>query len=504
MGLFRLFAEEIDLKIYLRQDGIYMKKKAGKTNENNIMPNTWNGSKGKSLSMRIPMFFVSGLAFMVVAVIVVVFIHFQNNMVDQYVRLAEGATTLMSYVLDPDLADDYLNKNYDMPEYVEAEKKLYELMDNYPDVMYMYVYRFVDEGGIILFDLDSEEGGDGYDVGGIYELDYSFTKYKKELCNGEQIPAMTSNTSDGYLLTYVKPVFDSKGQYQYHVCVDFSMDSLFWKNIRFTIYITLALIFLVLVFILFYVRFIRKVVTGPINRIIDCASNFKYENENDRFYNVSSMEELNITSGDEIEELYHMYLLSMKESMFYMTNLTRVKHDMEDTEEKLGKMSRTAYRDALTGVGNKAAFNEQIDKIEKEQAAGDTAYAFVMADINNLKKVNDTYGHECGDNYIKGCCSIVCKVFKHSPVFRIGGDEFVIILKNDDYENRDDLMATVEAEFERTYAETEKQEYERYSASVGIAVCAGPDDSVSAVFKRSDEAMYARKQEFKKINGSYR
>ena len=481
-----------------------MKSRRQKTGDKNIIPNTWNGSKGKSLSVRIPLFFVSGLFVMVVAVIAVVFIRFQTNMVDQYIRLAEGATELMTYVIDPELADDYLENTYDMDEYNKAVDELRHLMDNYPDVLYMYVYRFTEEGGIIIFDVDTEEGGDANDPGGMYEYDVNLAKYKKDLSEGKAIPPLTGETEDGYLLTYLRPVFDKDGKYRYHVAVDFSMDYLFNQNLRFTCFIIVALVLIALFFTLFYSRFIRRIVTGPINRIIDCASNFKYENENDRVYNVSSMEELNITSGDEIEELYHMYLLSMKESMFYMTNFSRVKHDMEDTEEKLGEMSRTAYRDALTGVGNKAAFNEQVESITQEQTEGDNDFAIVMVDVNNLKKVNDTLGHECGDTYIKGCCSIVCNIFKHSPVFRIGGDEFVIILKNDDFANRDALLAEVETEFEKTFAMTDRPEYERFSASVGMAVCEGAEDAVSAVFKRADEAMYAEKAEFKKINGSYR
>lgn len=43
-----------------------------------------------------------------------------------------------------------------------------------------------------------------------------------------------------------------------------------------------------------------------------------------------------------------------------------------------------------------------------------------------LDCLNDTYGHTAGDNYIKGCCKVICQIYKHSPVFRIGGDEFKI------------------------------------------------------------------------------
>ena len=58
-----------------------------------------------------------------------------------------------------------------------------------------------------------------------------------------------------------------------------------------------------------------------------------------------------------------------------------------------------------------------------------TKFALVECDINGLKGINDTYGHEIGDVYIVNSCRGICSVFKHSPVFRIGGDEFVVILQ---------------------------------------------------------------------------
>jgi GGDEF domain-containing protein len=54
-----------------------------------------------------------------------------------------------------------------------------------------------------------------------------------------------------------------------------------------------------------------------------------------------------------------------------------------------------------------------------------------MFDLNDLKHINDRYGHERGDEYIVNCCRLICQVFKHSPVFRIGGDEFVALLRGE-------------------------------------------------------------------------
>lgn len=62
-----------------------------------------------------------------------------------------------------------------------------------------------------------------------------------------------------------------------------------------------------------------------------------------------------------------------------------------------------------------------------------TPFAIVMFDVNDLKKINDTAGHQAGDQYLCEACKIICDIFKRSPVFRVGGDEFAVIAQNNDY-----------------------------------------------------------------------
>ena len=126
-----------------------------------------------------------------------------------------------------------------------------------------------------------------------------------------------------------------------------------------------------------------------------------------------------------------------------------------------------------------------------------------MIDLNNLKYINDTFGHEAGDIYIKGSCEIVTRTFTHSPLYRVGGDEFVVVLMGEDYRNRDELVSRVREDFIKSYQNKRVPPPERYSASVGIAVYA-EGDTVDTVFKRADQAMYAEKMLFKMKNGSYR
>ena len=120
------------------------------------------------------------------------------------------------------------------------------------------------------------------------------------------------------------------------------------------------------------------------------------------------------------------------------------------------------------------------------------------------KRINDSYGHKAGDNYIRGCCHMIFEEYKHSPVFRIGGDEFIVILQGQDYENRLQHLESMRSTFERTFTQDNVDPWENYSASVGMAEYASDDSTVELVFKRADKAMYADKQAFKKKYGSYR
>ena len=137
---------------------------------------------------------------------------------------------------------------------------------------------------------------------------------------------------------------------------------------------------------------------------------------------------------------------------------------------------------------------------EKALADGNTEFGIAMIDLNFLKRINDTYGHEQGNIAIKKLCYTVCHVFEHSPVFRIGGDEFVVILKNNDYEDRDELIEDFRAQMELLQSDFSIEPWEQISAAIGIAVFEKDRDArVDNVFKRADQLMYENKKEMKAV-----
>lgn len=160
----------------------------------------------------------------------------------------------------------------------------------------------------------------------------------------------------------------------------------------------------------------------------------------------------------------------------------------------MDRISDMAYTDPLTGVKSKAAYAEEVRKINHNIENGFAQFGIVMFDLNNLKMINDKFGHEAGDSYIVKNCKLICTTFKHSPIFRIGGDEFVAILTGKDLLNAEKLLKEL-------YRKLKEEEKKSHTAEKIISVAAGfsvfdeeKDEELQDVFKRADTIMYHNKE----------
>ncbi len=182
-------------------------------------------------------------------------------------------------------------------------------------------------------------------------------------------------------------------------------------------------------------------------------------------------------------------------------DLSQAESTISEKEKQIGEISRVALRDTLTGVGSLAAFNRKCEELAEKRRTEPIPIAVVMMDINELKIINDSYGHEAGNKYLRGCCHLICETYRHSPVFRLGGDEFAAILTNTDYEHREELMQMLNETCEKAYACTDIDPWDRYSIAVGMSEWADEEMTYVAAFSRADKAMYIAKREFKQNNG---
>ena len=161
----------------------------------------------------------------------------------------------------------------------------------------------------------------------------------------------------------------------------------------------------------------------------------------------------------------------------------------------IGDLNDLAYADALTSLRNKGAFNYYMENLQARvnEPGSEVAFAVLALDCNNLKEINDNYGHDKGDMHLQDTAQVICDTFDHSPVFRIGGDEFVAVLQGSDFASRDELLMKFDAACAEL-RETQKDPWKQVNIARGMAVYDPEiDKSVDEVVRRADKLMYENK-----------
>ena len=168
-----------------------------------------------------------------------------------------------------------------------------------------------------------------------------------------------------------------------------------------------------------------------------------------------------------------------------VTDAMRIKREYT---EKLALVQNMAEIDSLTGIKNKNAYKVREGIMNQRiQEHRQPEFAIVVLDVNDLKKINDTKGHEAGDKCICDACDIICRIFKRSPVYRVGGDEFVVISQDEDYARSEKLVDVI------------ARHNEDALMNGGVVIACGMakydrEDSVAAVFEIADKRMYENKK----------
>ena len=178
----------------------------------------------------------------------------------------------------------------------------------------------------------------------------------------------------------------------------------------------------------------------------------------------------------------------------YKEALQESRGQVEQGQIQLNETMIIAYSDPMTNVKNKHAYVEEEARIDKLIASGEMKdFAVIVFDLNDLKKINDTKGHEVGDEYIINACKTIEKYFGRDNLYRFGGDEFVIILFDEKYEKRGALLT----EFEHFIDSCLGKDNMPIIASGMSKYRRDSDNTYHAVFNRADKIMYSHKEALK-------
>ena len=324
-------------------------------------------------------------------------------------------------------------------------------------------------------------------------IDVVFDVNREILTNPDRgLPAYTTDTEEyGKLITAGAPIYYNGNVIAFST-VDYSIEALHdeqaksvWKLYGYLVAAT-VLICIAAVYVL------KSILVNPIKSLTDASRRFadhKPDSESGVFAG------LNIKTHDELQEL-----AEAMESMEIQINhniqeLVTVNERLIASQNIASEMSELANKDALTEVKNKTAYERYVHKLDEDiRNNARPEFGIAMFDLDSLKRINDTQGHSCGDAAIVSLSKLICGTFVHSPVFRIGGDEFTAILQNEDYRHAKQLIRQFQRRMEENAADVSLPSEARMTASFGYAEFdRATDKSYADVFNRADKFMYDNK-----------
>lgn len=351
----------------------------------------------RSFSLRGKIITIISVIMFCVAVVTtfISFILYQTFAMRQYTYSCTSAAKLTAGELDPERTDEYLKMSDADPEYCAIEDRLESIRQGNPDIEYIYVYRFLEDGVAVLFDLDTPEVR-GQDPGDIIELEEYLYPYREQLLRGEPIEPLLDDTIYGRLLTVFEPVYDHTGRCVCYAAADIKVQDIRNSTLNFmTKVFSLFMGFYIFILAL-CIWLVDYHLIYPITAMTLSARKFAYDSGEAREISVDRLQHLDIATGDEIENLYESISKTIAETVGYL-------EDVEAKGEEIAHMQNgliyvladlVESRDKNTGdhVRKTAAYVRLIMEKMKEKGV----YAEALSDEYIEDVANSAPLHDVG------------------------------------------------------------------------------------------------------------
>lgn len=432
------------------------------------------------------------------------FVIYRRDMIARYQNYAGDAIDFIARCVD----GDDLEQCIDTGEKTEKYEALQLLANDFKethDLVFIYIIKpLKKEPPDNMMDVfaaytswGKADGTDGLtDLGNLTGDAYPVDVAEQYMARMDHDPTVTyfrNDTDFGDIYTAIRPIFNSSGEPIAVICGDILLDDLQAAVLHYAMAAgVISLAAAVLVILLMNYWYGRRIV-NPIAKLQRAAEQF--EEKCCRHADVSELviDDPEIHTGDEIEALSESLISMVQDVQGYAYDLLEKDNEISSMKEYVSKLDTLAYRDTLTGAGNKAAYEKAAKKLESDIRRGTASFAIVMADLNYLKRINDTYGHDKGNDYIRKMYGMIKAVFKESTVFRIGGDEFLIIVQGEEMEQCGDKIQKIKESMKKTMEDDQLKPWKQISTAFGYALYE-KGDTLRTVFKRADAEMYADKK----------
>lgn len=349
----------------------------------------------RSFSLRSKIIAIISVIMVCVAVVttIISYILFQIFAMKQYTYSCTTAAMLASQIIDGDRVEEYLSRGRELPDYSDIEKKLDDIRTGSPDIEFIYVYKFEEDGVHVLFDLDTPEVK-GQEPGTVIEIEKYLLPYKEDFLAGKEVEPLLDNTIYGRLLTAFVPVYDSKGNVTCYAAADIRVEDIWMTTLNFmTKVFSLFMGFYIFILAL-CIWLVDYHLIFPIAAMTMSARKFAYDTEEGRDESVERLQNLNIATGDEIENLYESLSKTIADTVGYFEEVKEKGEELSHMQNGLIYVLADIVesRDKCTGdhIRKTAAYVSLIMRRMKEKGIyEDKLTDEYIEDVTNSAPLHD-------------------------------------------------------------------------------------------------------------------
>lgn len=351
------------------------------------------GFRARSLRSKIILLLSIAMVLIAVVTTTISFTLFHQATIDDQVEMAEGILNVAEDVIDADRVDEFIQKGETAEGYLETEALLSNLQRSSEKVEYVYVYKILPDGCHVVFDPDTE-GLAGEDPGTVIDFDEAFAPFMEDLFAGKEIEPVISNETYGWLLTLYKPIYNSKGECVCYAAVDIAMTDLVISEASFlarVISLFLGIFILIVAIVLYRVDYNT---VFPINSMTMAARQFAFHSEGGMEESVEYIQQMDIQTGDEIEELYRAFSKTTSDMVQYVADVKEKNETISRMQNRLIEVMADLVesRDQYTGdhVRKTAAYAQIIlDEMKKEGIYADQLSDEFVDDVVHSAPLHD-------------------------------------------------------------------------------------------------------------------
>ena len=335
-----------------------------------VLNKTDKANRSLSVRLKITLLVVVSTTLVAVSAIGTCFAQYHTATVAEYAETGKFASKLIADRLDRSQLESYLAQGRSAGGYNEFENMLEVVRESSPEIEFIYVYRIEQDGTRVIFDLDTE-GVRANAAGEVIPHDKTITKYLDELLRGEEIPVDISDDTYGWVLSVYRPVRDDSGKTLCYVGTDMSMDRLRSEEFSFLSRIISIFIGFLILIRTYAVWMAESRIIKSLNKLTDAVQQFSYDTAQTREESIKMIENLDISTGDEIEKMYHAYRKTASDTVKYIDQVHEKSAQISKLQNGLIMVlaDMVENRDKCTGdhVRKTAAYADLIMRKMKEE-----------------------------------------------------------------------------------------------------------------------------------------